>query len=123
MSIPENTLAEIRTAAAAASEMLAEHIVGLDVGERLGVADAFLLAAAPTERQVLSIVDEIEEELREQHDMKPLRREGASEGRWVLLDYGHLVVHVQHEEERVYYALERLFDGAPVIDLQLTEQE
>ena len=61
MSIPENTLAEIRTAAAAASEMLAEHIVGLDVGERLGVADAFLLAAAPTERQVLSIVDEIED--------------------------------------------------------------
>ncbi|MFC0581172.1 ribosome silencing factor [Micrococcoides hystricis] len=121
MSIPEQSLAEVRTAAAAAAERLAENIVGLDVAERLGIADAFLLAAAPTERQVLAIVDEIEDKLREEHELKPIRREGAAEGRWVLLDYGHIVVHVQHQEERAYYALERLYDGAPVLDLQLPE--
>lgn len=122
MSIPEQSLAEVRTAAAAAAERLGENIVGLDVTERLGIADAFLLAAAPTERQVLAIVDEIEDQLREQQGLKPLRREGAAEGRWVLLDYGHIVVHVQHQEERTYYALERLYDGAPTLDLQLPEE-
>lgn len=123
MSIPEQSLVEVRTAAAAAAERLGENIVGLDVAERLGIADAFLLAAAPTERQVLAIVDEIEDQLREQHGLKPLRREGAAEGRWVLLDYGHIVVHVQHQEERAYYALERLYDGAPILDLQLPDDD
>ena len=61
-------------------------------------------------------MDEIEDKLREQ-GAKPIAREGASEGRWVLLDYGDIVVHVQHEEERVFYALERLWRDCPSIEL------
>ena len=78
----------------------------------------FLIVSADNERQVASIVDAVEEALRDL-DAKPLRREGAREGRWVLLDYGDIVVHVQHEEERAYYELERLWKDCPVVDLGL----
>ena len=95
----------------------------MDVAERIGLTDAFLIASAPTERQVNAIVDEIEDVLREDHDLKPLRREGRAEGRWVLLDFGHFVVHVQHDEERAFYALDRLWKDSPVIDLELPGRE
>jgi ribosome-associated protein len=61
-------------------------------------------------------VDEIEEKLRDIGE-KPIRREGERDGRWVLIDYGDIVVHVQHEEERQFYALERLWRDCPLIDL------
>jgi ribosome-associated protein len=92
--------------------------VALDVSERLALADVFLIASAPSERQVNAIVDGIEEELIKQ-DLRPVRREGRSAGRWVLLDYSDVVIHVQHEEDRVFYALERLWKDCPVVDLQL----
>jgi len=107
-----------RHAARAAAEKLAEDIVALDVSERLALADVFLIASAPSERQVNAIVDGIEEEL-SKVDLKPIRREGRSGGRWVLLDYADVVIHVQHEEDRVFYALERLWKDCPVVDLQL----
>jgi ribosome-associated protein len=90
----------------------------LDVSDRLALADVFLIASAPSERQVNAIVDGIEEELLKQ-DRRPVRREGRSAGRWVLLDYSDVVIHVQHEEDRVFYALERLWKDCPVVDLQL----
>ena len=74
----------------------------------------FVLASAPNERQVLAIVDEIEERLRE-HGIKPVRREGERSGRWVLLDFVDIVVHVQHAEERAFYALDRLWKDCPII--------
>jgi len=80
----------------------------------LAITDAFVLTSAPNERQVQAIVDEVEERLRE-HGVKPVRREGVAEGRWVLLDFVDVVVHVQHAEERAYYALERLWKDCPVI--------
>ena len=92
--------------------------MALDVSERLALADVFLIASAPSERQVNAIVDGIEEEL-SKFDLKPTRREGRSGGRWVLLDYSDVVIHVQHEEDRVFYALERLWKDCPVVDLQL----
>jgi ribosome-associated protein len=108
---------ELVTAAAeAAADKLARHIQAFDVSERLAIADAFLLASAPNDRQVMAIVDAIEERLRGL-DAKPVRREGQHEGRWVLLDYGEIVVHVQHVEERAYYALERLWKDCPEIAL------
>ncbi len=106
----------VHTAALAAADKLAQHIIAFDVSDQLAITDAFLLASAPNDRQVRAIVDEIEKKLRE-HDAKPIRREGHREGRWVLLDYGDLVVHVQHEEERQFYALERLWRDCPVIAL------
>lgn len=101
-------------AAQAAADKLAHDILLLDVSEQLVITDVFLLASAPNDRQVRAVVDEIEDRLRDL-GAKPVRREGAEEGRWVLLDFAELVVHVQHEEERVYYALERLWKDCPVI--------
>jgi ribosome-associated protein len=116
----DSSIATARHAARAASEKLADDIVALDVSERLALADVFLIASAPSERQVNAIVDGIEEELTK-FDMKPTRREGRSGGRWVLLDYSSVVIHVQHEEDRVFYALERLWKDCPVVDLQLSD--
>ena len=101
-------------AAQAAADKLATNVAIVDVSERLAITDAFVLASAPNERQVQAIVDEVEERLR-QHGVKPVRREGVAEARWVLLDFVDVVVHVQHAEERAYYALERLWKDRPTI--------
>jgi ribosome-associated protein len=106
----------VEIAALAASDKLATDIIAYDVSEQLVITDAFLLCSAANDRQVRSIVDEIEERLRKA-GASPVRREGDHERRWVLLDYMDVVVHVQHAEERVYYALERLWKDCPVIPL------
>jgi ribosome-associated protein len=106
----------VLAAAEAASSKLATDVVAIDVSNQLVITDAFLLASAPNDRQVASIVDAIEERLL-RLSAKPVRREGERDGRWVLLDYGEVVVHVQHDEERVYYALERLWKDCPLIEL------
>ena len=109
---------EIALAAAqAAADKLATDIVLLDVSDRLAITDVFVIASAPNERQVEAIVDEVEERLR-RAGVKPVRREGEREGRWVLLDFADVVVHVQHAEERVFYALERLWKDCPTIPFE-----
>ena len=103
-------------AAQAAADKKADDIVILDVADQLVITDAFLLASAPNERQVLAIVDAIEESLLQLPEKaKPVRREGERSGRWVLLDYVDIVVHVQHSEEREFYALDRLWKDCPTI--------
>ena len=104
------------TAARAASDKLASQIVAFDVSDQLAITDAFLIASGSNDRQVKAIVDEVEDKLREV-GAKPMRREGERDGRWVLIDYGEIVVHVQHEEERQFYALERLWRDCPAIAL------
>lgn len=116
MTATERALELVTTAAAAASDKLAENIVAFDVSEQLVITDAFVICSASNDRQVRAIVDEVEEKLREV-GAKPIRREGERDGRWVLLDYGDVVIHVQHEEERVYYALERIWRDCPSIPL------
>ncbi len=101
-------------AARAAADKLATDIVILDVSERLVITDAFVIVSAPNERQVKSIVDAVEDRLR-QMGSKPVRREGEREGRWVLVDFVDVVVHIQHAEERSFYGLERLWKDCPVI--------
>jgi ribosome-associated protein len=101
-------------AAQAAADKLATDVSIVDVSDRLAITDAFVLASAPNERQVQAIVDGVEERLRD-HGVKPVRREGVAESRWVLLDFVDVVVHVQHAEERAYYSLERLWKDCPVI--------
>jgi ribosome-associated protein len=103
-------------AAGAASDKLARNLVAFDVSERLAIADAFLLCSAANDRQVGAIVDEILDRLAAA-GVKPARREGERDNRWVLLDYGDVVVHVQHVEEREFYALERLWRDCPEIPL------
>jgi ribosome-associated protein len=106
----------VEIAAAAAAEKLASNIIAYDVSDQLVITDAFLLCSASNDRQVRAIVDEIEAELKKA-GARPARREGEREGRWVLLDYVDIVIHVQHAEERVYYAMERLWKDCPVIPL------
>lgn len=107
----------VNTAAQAAADRLAHDIIAYDVSDVLSITDAFLIASAPNDRQVKSIVDEIEERLSKELGAKPVRREGDREARWILLDYVDIVVHVQHSEERVYYALERLWKDCPELPL------
>lgn len=112
-----NRAIELAVAAAhAASDKLAHDIVAFDVSERLAITDAFVLCSAANDRQVGAIVDEVVDRLRAA-GAKPVRREGERENRWVLLDYIDIVVHVQHADEREFYALERLWRDCPEIPL------
>ena len=101
-------------AADAAAEKLGSDIVLIDVSDRLALTDVFVIVSGSNERQIEAIVDSVEEKLRAV-GVKPLRREGRREGRWVLLDYSEIVVHIQHAEERVFYDLERLWRDCPTI--------
>lgn len=104
------------TAALAAADKKASDVRVLDVSDRLVITDCFVIASGRGERQVEAIVENIEEKLRAT-GYKPARREGVREGRWALLDYVEIVVHVQHEEEREYYALERLWKDCPAVEV------
>ncbi|WP_062950477.1 ribosome silencing factor [Brachybacterium sp. sponge] len=121
MTAPEETLDLARVAGQAAADKLAEEVIGLDVSELVVITDVFLVCSGDSERQVSAIVDGVEEALLTQRRRKPLRREGERDARWVLLDYGDIVVHVQHAEDRAFYALERLWRDAPVLDLRIDE--
>jgi ribosome-associated protein len=112
----ERSLDLAKTAATAADDKLATTIAGIDVSEQLALTDVFVIVSASTDRQVGAIVDEVEDQLRAK-GAKPIRREGERDGRWVLLDFGDIVVHVQHDEEREFYELERLWKDCPEIDL------
>ncbi len=105
-------------AARAASDKLGDDVLVIDVSEQLVITDCFVIASASNERQVNAIVDEVEEKMRAA-GYKPARREGTREGRWTLLDYIDIVVHVQHADEREFYALERLWRDCPVVPVDL----
>lgn len=117
MTATDRSIELTNAAAQAAADKLAHDIVAYDVSDVLAITDTFLLASAPNDRQVKGIVDEVEERLLKELGAKPARREGERDGRWVLLDYVDIVVHVQHSEERVFYALERLWKDCPQLDL------
>ena len=112
----------LKIAAEAADSKQAVDLVALDVSGPLPLTDVFLLATGRNERNVIAIASEIEDKLIES-GAKPLRREGRAEGRWILLDFGDLVVHVFHEEDRMYYSLERLWKDCPVIPIDLPVRE
>lgn len=109
-------------AARAAAAKLAEDIVVIDVSDQLVITDCFVIASGNNDRQVNAIVDEVEEKMR-RAGYKPARREGAREGRWTLLDYVDIVVHIQHQDERNFYALDRLWRDCPTIPVDLTGTE
>ena len=116
MTATDRAVELVKIAASAAADKLATDIIAYDVSEQLVITDAFLLCAAANDRQVKAVVDEIEDKLR-LAGAKPARREGEREGRWVLLDYIDIVIHIQHAEQRVFYSLERLWKDCPVIPL------
>ncbi len=104
--------------ALAADSKQGEDLVALDVSGPLPLTDIFFLATGRNERNVQAIATEIEDKMIE-GGAKPLRREGRAEGRWILLDFGDVVAHVFHEEDRLYYSLERLWKDCPAIALDL----
>ncbi|WP_344438026.1 ribosome silencing factor [Kitasatospora nipponensis] len=117
MTATEHSQDLINVAAQAAADKLAHNLIAFDVSDVLSITDAFLIASAANDRQVKAIAEAIEEQLREQLDVKPVRREGEREGRWILLDYLDIVVHVQHSEERSFYSLDRLWKDCPELPL------
>ena len=105
------------TAAHAAQDKLASNIAAIDVSDVLAITEVFVLASADNERQVGSIVDEVEDQMTAQ-GFEPQRREGNRENRWVLLDYGNLVIHVQRTDQREHYGLDRLYHDCPLVDIE-----
>ncbi|KDA06253.1 ribosomal silencing factor RsfS [Microbacterium sp. CH12i] len=120
MQSPENAEEMLQIAAAAAVSKGGEDLVALNVSEPLPLVDIFLIVTGNSERNVAAIADEIEDQLLESGH-KRVRREGRQESRWVLLDFGDLIVHVFHGEERVYYGLERLWKDCPVVPIDVAE--
>ena len=118
MTASESSRRMLDIAAHAAAAKGGEDLIALDVSDPLPLVDVFLIVTGRNERNVAAIADEVEEKLLEAGH-KRLRREGRQEARWVLLDFGDLVVHVFHEQERVYYGLERLWKDCPVVPLDL----
>lgn len=114
MTATESAIAMAKVAAQAAADKLAKDVLLVDVSDRLAITDIFVIVTGANERQVSAIVDEVEDKMRAA-GVKPVRREGERDGRWVLLDFLDVVVHVQHSEERVFYALDRLWRDCPVI--------
>lgn len=114
MTATEDARAAALVAAQAAADKQGSEIAILDVSERLALTDCFVLVTGSNERQVGAIVDEVHDRLAG-IGVKSLRREGERDARWVLLDFGDVVVHVQHSEERVFYALDRLWGDCPTI--------
>lgn len=122
MTASARSIEILQIAARAADSKGGDDLVALDVSNPLPLADIFLLATGRSERNVVAIASEVEDKLNEA-GVRTLRREGKSEGRWILLDFGDLVVHVFHEEDRMYYALERLWKDCPVVPLELPVHE
>ncbi len=118
MTASDRALELAQAAATAASDKLGEHIVGFDVSEQLALTDVFLIISGNNDPQMRAIQDAIEEALLKMKS-KPLRREGEGERRWILLDFGDIVVHIMHKEDRAYYALERLWSDCPKLDLKV----
>jgi ribosome-associated protein len=114
MTATETALTLARVAAQAAADKLAKDILLVDVSDRLAITDVFVIVTGANERQVGAIVDSVEEKMRAA-GTRPPRREGERDGRWVLLDFLDVIVHVQHSEERVFYALDRLWKDCPTI--------
>jgi ribosome-associated protein len=116
VSASERALQLVQVVAIAASDKVAENLIALDVSEKMPLTDIFFLASGRNERQVAAISDSLEEKMLEV-GVKLLRREGKSQGRWILLDFGEITCHVMHEEDRVFYSLERLWSDCPVVEL------
>lgn len=106
------------TAARAADDKKADTVTVIEVGPIIGICDYFVICSAPNPRLVAAIAQEVEDQVAIEFDRRPMSVEGLDERRWVLVDFGDVVVHVFAEEDRAYYRLERLYGDAPRIDWQ-----
>lgn len=118
MTATAKAIETAQIAAQAASDKQADNIVALDVSQPLALTDVFLICSARNERQTGAIADEIKDKLH-LAGVKLLREEGKAGGRWILLDFGDLVCHVMHEEDRMFYSIERLWKDCPLLQLEV----
>lgn len=118
----ERGIDAVIAAARAASDKKAEDIAILDVSRQLVITDHFLICSGANERQVHTIAEEIDTRLARECKLRPARREGVSDARWIVLDYIDFVVHVFHRQEREYYDLERLWADADSIDWEASDE-
>ena len=119
MALKVETISLTKLAVAAAEEKLAKDIVALDLSNQGILADVFLIITGANDPQLEAISDEIQRELQNVGE-RPIRREGmGGSSQWILLDYGDLVIHIQHPEVRSYYALERLWGDCPKLNVQV----
>ena len=117
MTAPQISIDRAKVAAKAADEKLGKNIAVIDVAGVMAITDVFVIVSADNERQVAAIVQEVEDDLTEQ-GVEPKRREGNRENRWVLLDYGNIVVHVQRNDQREFYGLDRLYHDCPALEIE-----
>ncbi|MEY4060848.1 MAG: hypothetical protein RIQ31_510 [Actinomycetota bacterium] len=122
MTATPQAIIQANIAANAAADKLAENIIGLDITAVMPLTDIYVLASGRTERQVAAISDNVEEKMLAS-GYKLLHREGKELGRWILLDFGDVVCHVMHEEDRMFYSLERLYSDQPVVKLDIVAAE
>ena len=116
MTAPQISIDRAKIAAKAADEKLGKNIAVIDVSNVMAITDVFVIVSADNERQVAAIVQEVEGDLTDA-GVEPKRREGNRENRWVLLDYGNFVVHIQRDAEREFYGLDRLYHDCPLLDI------
>lgn len=116
MSVSEESRRLAGIAARAAADKQAENIAVIDVSNVIAISDIFIIASADNEPHVRAIVDTVEDALTAE-GAEPLRREGNREFRWVLLDYGGIVLHIQRAEEREFYGLDRLYRDCPLVEV------
>ena len=115
-----STESRVRLAVAAALDKKASHLDVLSVGALTSIADYFIIASADNERQAAAIADNVVARLKEELDVKPLLVEGTTPGRWILVDFGDLIVHIFTEDVRRFYGLERLWGDAPNVTSEFT---
>lgn len=116
MTAPQISIDRATIAAKAADEKLGKNIAVIDVSNVMAITDVFVIVSADNERQVAAIVQEVEDDLTDE-GVEPKRREGNRENRWVLLDYGPIVVHVQRNDQREFYGLDRLYHDCPLLEI------
>ncbi|MBZ5588001.1 MAG: ribosome silencing factor [Acidobacteriia bacterium] len=107
-------LARLRLAVCALEEKKAFHLLALDVSERTSIAEVFIICSVGSSRQAQAVADEVDRVM-VTYGARPLAVEGYSQGTWILMDFGDLVLHIFLEERREYYALERLWGDAPEV--------
>ena len=112
----------VETIADALYQKKAQNIVALDVSEMTVITDAMVIASGRSAIQVKTLADEVEERMSEA-GVEPRRKEGQQDGRWIVLDYSSVIVHIFHPEEREYYNIERLWtDGSNRIALHFQDE-
>lgn len=109
------------TVCKALSEKKAQDIVIVDVGGKTVVCDYFVIASGRSTTQVRALADNVDERLSQWSGLEPARKEGVREGRWAVLDYGAVVVHIFNDESRDFYRLERLWENGENITKYVEE--